>query len=202
MFRFPSFNLYCFALLGVVKRFGDPVLRQKAAFVEDVTTAKADCDLLGGQLEEFRKKHGFGRGMSAPQVGVSKRIIALNLGSGTFFVFNPEITDRSSETFTMWDDCMSLPSVMVRVKRHKSISLRYTDEKGDSVHWKKLDAAISELLQHEIDHLDGVLMTDRAYGEDSIIDRELYLLNREFFDSQVDYKIVPTINKTANSSSE
>jgi peptide deformylase len=65
------------------------------------------------------------RGMSAPQVGVPKRIIALNLGSGTFFIFNPEITDKSSEKFTLWDDCMSLPSVMVRVKRHKSISVRY-----------------------------------------------------------------------------
>jgi hypothetical protein len=44
-----------------VKRFGDPVLRQTAAFVDNISAAKADCDLLGGQLEEFRKKHGFGR---------------------------------------------------------------------------------------------------------------------------------------------
>ncbi|HUR81831.1 MAG TPA: peptide deformylase, partial [Thermoanaerobaculia bacterium] len=114
-------------------------------------------------------------------------------GRGTFFVVNPVVTWRSGETFTMWDDCMSFPDLLVRVPRFRSLSLRYVDEHGEAKDWPELDAAASELLQHEIDHLDGVLAVDRALDARSLVMRREYERNRAWFDAQVDYAIVPTI---------
>ena len=119
-------------------------------------------------LEEFRREHGFGRAISAPQVGVAKRLVYLNLGSEPFCVINPEITWRSEALFEVWDDCLSVPDCIVRVRRHCSISLDYADEHGNRHHWEQLPEDMSELMQHEIDHLDGVLMTERAIDADSI----------------------------------
>ncbi|MGZ8781401.1 MAG: peptide deformylase, partial [Thermoanaerobaculia bacterium] len=107
---------------------GDPRLRVRSSEV-------ASCDArelgeLAATLEEFRRQHGFGRAISAPQIGIARRFIAVNLGKGTFFVVNPVITWRSEETFTMWDDCMSFPDLLVRVERNHSLSLEYLDEDG------------------------------------------------------------------------
>lgn len=159
-----------------------------------------ELERLGKELEAFRKKHGFGRAISAPQIGHSRRMIACNLGNGVFYVINPEITHKSHDTFTMWDDCMSLPSLMVKVSRHKSISMKYQNGDGETIEWKHMDQASSELFQHEIDHLDGLLSIDRAHSPmtESIISRELYELNRAYFDAQVDYVIHATISQDGN----
>jgi len=149
-------------------------------------------------LEQFRTKNGFGRAISAPQIGVNKRLIACNLGKGAFSIINPKITWASDELFTLWDDCMSFPWLMVKVQRMKSISLEYIDEEGNKKEMKNLDMATSELLQHEIDHLDGVLAVDRAMDKTSIIAREVYEKNKSDFDKQVDYFIVPTIQPKAD----
>ena len=119
-------------------------------------------------LEEFRREQGFGRAISAPQIGVAKRLVYLNLGAVPFCVINPEITWRSETLFEVWDDCLSVPDCIVRVRRHCSISLNYADEHGHRHRWEKLPEDLSELMQHEIDHLDGVLMTERAIDADSI----------------------------------
>jgi peptide deformylase len=86
---------------------------------------------------------------------------------------------------------MSFPWLMVRLRRHRSISLRYVDEEGLSREWNGLDPAASELLQHEIDHLDGVLAVDRALDRDSLVSRELYEADFAKFAAQVDYVIPP-----------
>lgn len=82
---------------------------------------------------------------------------------------------------------------MVKVKRFRSISLSFIDENGNSKEMNELDQSVSELLQHEIDHLDGVLAIDQAIDKDSIISAEVYRKQKEYFDSKVDYFIVPTI---------
>lgn len=177
--------------LSNVLLLGDPRLRVRSAEVE-----KFDKDLfspLAVTLEAFRKEHGFGRAISAPQIGIPQRFIAVNLGGDPFFVVNPEITWRSDETFTMWDDCMSFPDLLVRVERARSISLRYADEQGRDREWRELDQAAAELLQHEIDHLDGILAVDRAIDPSSLVLRGVYESSRESFDAQVDYVITPTI---------
>jgi peptide deformylase len=92
----------------------------------------------------------------------------------------------------MWDDCMSFPDLLVRVARARSISLDYVDEHGKAKQWRELDEAAAELLQHEIDHLDGILAVDRALDAESLVLRAAYERNRELFDSRVDYTITPT----------
>lgn len=170
---------------------GDPRLRLRSQEVQ-VYDAQS-FDALAATLDAFRKQHGFGRAISAPQIGIAQRFIAMNLGKGTFFIVNPVITWRSEETFTMWDDCMSFPDLLVRVQRARSLSLEYVDEHGTRKEWRELDRAVSELLQHEIDHLDGVLAVDRAIDARSLVMRAEYERNRDHFDAQVDYAIVPTV---------
>lgn len=119
-------------------------------------------------LTAFQASHGYGRAIAAPQIGVPKRLIAMNLGAGPLTLVNPEIIDSSDELFELWDDCMSVPGHVVRVERHRSISVRYLDELGRQRMWRDVSESMSELLQHEIDHLDGSLMLDRALDDDSI----------------------------------
>jgi peptide deformylase len=120
---------------------------------------------------------------------VPQRFIALNLDDGPLLLVNPEIVWSSAETFTMWDDCMSFPSLMVKVQRHQSISVHFLDERGDHREWLHLNQATSELLQHEIDHLDGILAVDRAVDRESLVMREVFEAQRAYFARQVDYVI-------------
>lgn len=177
---------------------GDPRLRKACRSVDDVnsTDFRFDRDRLHATLEAFRLEHGFGRAISAPQIGVGQRFIAVNLGQAPFTMINPEITWCSTETFTMWDDCMSFPFLLVRVRRHSSISVRFLDDGGDTRVMDRLDRATSELLQHEIDHLSGILAVDHALDADAIVSRQVFEENPDWFARQVDYTIAPTIAQT------
>ena len=108
-------------------------------------------------------------------------------------MINPEITWASNETFTMWDDCMSFPFLLVRVRRHRTVSVRYLDDGGAIRVMDRLDQATSELLQHEIDHLDGVLAVDHALDAEAIVSREVFEENPQWFADKVDYVITPTV---------
>lgn len=174
---------------------GNPTLRLESEAVDEFggETLKNDIAELEDALEDFRKRNGFGRGIAAIQIGLARRMIALNLGKGPFVIVNPRIVRRSPEAFRMWDDCMSFPDLVVRVERHRSIDVEYFDEGGNRKEWLGLDQATSELLQHEIDHLDGVLAIDRAIEMSDIIYKNEYSKNREYYDAMVDYVIEPTI---------
>lgn len=119
---------------------------------------------LAATLGDFRARQGFGRAIAAPQIGAHQRIIFVNMNDGSFGpapLINPEIVRASNEQMELWDDCFSFPDLMVRVRRYVEVDVRYTDEQGEP----RLVTArgdLSELLQHELDHLDGVLATDRA----------------------------------------
>ena len=167
---------------------GDPRLRRVAAPVTRIEPGLMDdVARLHATLARFRAEHGFGRAVSATQIGVGQRFIALDLGEGPFTMFNPEITWRSGETFTLWDDCMSFPFLLVRVARDASISVEFEDEAGRRQRWERLDRATSELLQHEIDHLDGVLALDRAVDRDAIVSREVFEAMPDRFARLVDF---------------
>jgi len=176
---------------------GDPRLRVVCHAVTDFGSLelRRDGERLIRALERFRAEYGFGRAMAAPQIGILRRMIAMNLGKGPFLIINPILSNRSAETFTLWDDCMSFPWLMVRLERHVQVDLAYFDEKGSPQVWTGLEKAVSELIQHETDHLDGILAVDHAADKDSIIAREVYERHRDFFDGQVDYFIKPTISK-------
>lgn len=116
-------------------------------------------------MQEIRAKYNFGRAIAAPQLGIRKRLIYMNIDKPVVFI-NAELTDLSTELFEVWDDCMCFPNLLVRVRRHKTLTVRYRDE-----NWKpcsrNLENDLSELLQHEYDHLDGILCTMRAVDEKS-----------------------------------
>ena len=203
-----------------MRRFAAAVLRTQAATPpvlqlgnERLRMPSASCDFddpallqtereLHCALEQFRVENGYGRAMSAPQIDRHVRMIACNLGSdavhrpGTqpFTLCNPVVLMRSAGTISLWDDCMSFPDLMVLVRRHQHISLRYCDVHGQPFEWHDLRVQESELLQHELDHLEGVLAVDRAaHPNTDIVRRDDYLARREHFDRQVDYVIVPTV---------
>jgi peptide deformylase len=183
---------------NLIRLIGDPILANSCAPVTDLTafaTIQASNQLLGA-LEKFRHEHGFGRGISAPQIGLDMRMIALHLGATPFVIFNPEILALSDESFSMWDDCMSFPDYLVRVRRRKSLRIRYSLADGRRVTSNQVSQAVSELLQHEMDHLDGICAFDRADGVQAVVHRKVYEANQPFFDATVDYKIVSTIGST------
>ncbi|NWG75334.1 MAG: peptide deformylase [Rubrivivax sp.] len=174
---------------------GDPRLRQVCEPVLDFNSLefRKEARRLTDALEAFRKEHGFGRAISAPQIGIPRRFIAMNLGNGPFLLANPQLTRLSDRKFSMWDDCMSFPWLMVRLERHLSADLCYQNERAEVITWENVEQSISELLQHEIDHLNGVLAVDHALDRNSIIAREVYLERKRHLDSLVDYAITPTL---------
>lgn len=182
-------------MTDAVLPLGDPRLRRLSLPVGDPQDPQfqAENRRLKNALEAFRAARGFGRGIAAPQIGIPRRFIAINLGSGTRTLINPVITWASPETFTLWDDCMCFPDLLVKVRRQASISVAYLDECGIAQAWDHLGRAEAELLQHEIDHLDGILAVDRALDPASIITRAAYDADPEPFRCQVDYIIQPTI---------
>ncbi|MCU0226289.1 MAG: peptide deformylase [Bryobacterales bacterium] len=143
---------------------GNPLLYQPCALVEpeEFPALRAVADDLHDTLLHFRATHGVGRGIAAPQIGVPQRLVVLDLQGTRKDLVNPRLTARSQETFAIWDDCMSFPNLLVRVLRHRQCTVAYQDLGGAAHVWEVDDENIAELLQHELDHLDGVLAVSRA----------------------------------------
>jgi peptide deformylase len=139
-------------------------------------------------LDDFRARHGFGRAVAAPQIGMALRMVAVRLPGWPTILYNPEITWQSAGTMTLWDDCMCFPDLLVRVRRACSISIGFLDADGRPGERRELDPATSELLQHELDHLDGVLAVDRAEGRDALVARAAFGADPEYFRALVDYR--------------
>lgn len=137
----------------------EPVLRTELPLV------KSWVNDLDNVMREVRAKYNFGRAIAAPQLGIMKRLIYMNIDNPVVFI-NPELTNLSEEMFEIWDDCMSFPNLLVNVKRHRNITIKYLDENWQPKTWEMKDD-LSELLQHEYDHLDGILCTMRAIDKKS-----------------------------------
>jgi len=114
-------------------------------------------------MREIRARYNFGRAIAAPQLGIMKRLVYMNIDKPVVFI-NPVLENLSPELLELWDDCMSFPNLLVKVKRHQSLTLSYLDENWQPQQWH-MQGALSELLQHECDHLDGILCTMRAVDE-------------------------------------
>ena len=154
-----------------ILQLGDPLLRAVSAPVADPSEAEPVFSDLRATLHEFRRTHGFGRGISAVQIGEPKRLIYIEFEGLAYCLMNPQYEHQSAETFRLWDDCFSFPNLLVYLERARSVRVGYRDESGVE---RSLGAtgALSELLQHEIDHLDGVLAIDRAIDRNSLSTRE------------------------------
>jgi len=146
---------------------GDPRLYQvcEPVLEKEQSLVKGWVADLHNVMQEIRTKYNFGRAIAAPQLGIMKRLIYMNIDKPVVFI-NPHVSRLSGEMFELWDDCMSFPNLLVKVKRHRSLTITYLDEHWTPRKWNMEDA-LSELLQHECDHLDGILCTMRAIDEKS-----------------------------------
>lgn len=122
---------------------------------------------LRDTLLAFRRRYGVGRAIAAPQIGVKKRVIYRHLDTPVLFI-NPWLEFPDDEVMEVMDDCMSFPDLLVRVRRHKRCVIHYRDEQ-----WKEcvmaFEGDMSELIQHEYDHLDGILATMKAVDEKAFV---------------------------------
>jgi peptide deformylase len=148
-------------------QLGNPLLYEvcKPVLPSELPLVKVWVADLHNVMQEIREKYNFGRAIAAPQLGIMKRLIYMNINKPIVFI-NPEFTFLSEEMFELWDDCMSFPNLLVKVKRHKNLTIKYLDENWETQEWNMTDD-LSELLQHEYDHLDGILCTMRAIDEKS-----------------------------------
>ncbi|HKV73983.1 MAG TPA: peptide deformylase [Gemmatimonadales bacterium] len=155
-----------------IRLLGDPVLRTRCEPIvrHNSTAVRVVIDDLRETLRDVQSRFGYGRALAAPQIGAPLRIVYVEMDK-PWPLINPEIVDVGEEDFTVWDDCFSFPNLLVRVSRAYHIRIRYEDVKGQE-HFADLDGDRAELLQHEIDHLDGVLAVDRPHGLDPFCLRE------------------------------
>ena len=122
---------------------------------------------LHDTLMEYRRVYGAGRAVAAPQIGIFKRVLYMYLDKSYVFV-NPVMEFPDEEMYELLDDCMSFPGLMVRVRRYRRAVIRYQDETG-SAGEMALEGDLAELLQHEYDHLDGILATMRAVDNKAFV---------------------------------
>ena len=162
--------------IRTVLQLGDPGLRVVAKRVENprAPAIRGLVEDLSDTLAFWRKETGYGRGIAAPQIGENLRVIFLRLpGEDARPLVNPVITERSQEKIVVWDACLSFLSIFMQVERNREITVRYQDLGGE---WNEIHAGeeknLSELLQHEVDHLDGILAVDRITDIRTLCTRE------------------------------
>ncbi|MEX1139867.1 MAG: peptide deformylase [Bacteroidota bacterium] len=148
---------------------GNPILRRRCTPVKDFESPETRSLIadLADTLADFRSRKGFGRGIAAPQIGTAKQVIYINPEIHGPMI-NPRIVAKSRKKMRLWDDCFSFPDLLVMVERSYAIKVSYRDEHGKS-RTVNGEGALSELLQHEIDHINGILAIDRAIDSKHII---------------------------------
>ena len=140
-----------------IRTFGDPVLKSRAAPVKDFDESLAR--LAGEMLETMREREGIG--LAANQVGRLKRILVAATEDEEYVIVNPEVTESSPETSVEPEGCLSIPGISVDVDRPVAITLTGQDLSGEPLRME-ISGLPARILQHEIDHLDGVLILDRT----------------------------------------
>lgn len=157
-----------------ILQLGNPLLLEKSALIDDCNGSQTQSLIadLRDTLASFREATGYGRGIAAPQIGVLKRAIFIKMQPTGFCsaLLNPEIIWSGDQKMELWDDCFSFPDLLVRVERAVQIKVAYSDAHGMR---QTLDAEgdLAELLQHEIDHLDGILAVERAVSPQAFATR-------------------------------
>jgi peptide deformylase len=142
-----------------IRMFGDPVLRQRAREVTELNGELAR--LVDTMFETMNEAHGVG--LAAPQVGVQKRLYTYDVGEGPSVLINPEIVDTRDE-WTFEEGCLSVPGLQFDIVRPKVVTVRGVDVNGSEVVIEG-DELMGRLIQHEVDHLDGVLLLERLDSE-------------------------------------
>ena len=95
----------------------------------------------------------------------------MEIARASYCLVNPAWVHKNTETFRLWDDCFSFPDLLVYLERSSAVGIRYSDESG-AMRSLEANGSLSELIQHEMDHLDGILAIDRALDKNSLYTRE------------------------------
>lgn len=159
---------------------GNPILRQKAQPVRKLT--KSEQQLIDDMMETIGVSDGVG--LAAPQVGVPKRIFVAHWEGETYALINPTIEWLSDETVEGMEGCLSVPSVQGKIERHQKIRVRALNRDGEPIVLEP-EGWLARIFQHEIDHLDGVLVVDRT-------DELYWVVTEEDEEGQETVLLVPT----------
>ncbi len=140
-----------------IRTFGDPVLKTRAAPVEsfDESLVRLTQDMLATMRDNE------GVGLAANQVGRLKRVFVAAIEDEEYVITNPVLTDRSETTETSTEGCLSIPGIQVDVERPIAVTVSGQDVSGKPLQIEASDL-LARVLQHEVDHLDGVLILDRT----------------------------------------
>ncbi|MHA2245191.1 MAG: peptide deformylase [Candidatus Hodarchaeales archaeon] len=152
---------------------GNPKLRLKSSDVTDFGVhLQQIIQDLKETLKHLQKTKKIGRALAAPQINYLKKVIFFGLPETPFVMINPKITWKSEDKFWVWDSCFSFDvAFFVEILRYKKIIVEYQDYRGE-IEVKELNNDLSELVQHEIDHLNGVLATDHLTNVKRIMLRQ------------------------------
>lgn len=155
-------------MIKEILKLGNPQLYEISTPVtaEDMPSMQEWVTDLHDTLMDYRKTYGAGRAVAAPQIGIQKRLLYMNTDKAYVFI-NPVMEFPDEETYELMDDCMSFPGLIVKVRRYRRAVIKYLDMdlQPQEMH---LEGDLSELLQHEYDHLDGILATMRAVDNKSL----------------------------------
>ena len=142
-----------------VRIYGDPVLRKTA---EPVKTFDDDLkNIVAEMIESLREEDGVG--LAAPQVGAPLRIVVIDTTGGEkepLVLINPEITESSEEMVTAEEGCLSVPGISLSISRHSQVTVKALDLQGKEFTITNADGLLARALQHEIDHLNGIMIVD------------------------------------------
>ncbi len=149
-------------LLGAPELYerSEPVRKHEVGLVRPV------IEDLHDTMRDFQERYGWGRAIAAPQIGVPLRVVCMCVDRPLAFI-NPVLDEHSDEQLTVWEDCMSFPELLVQLTNPRYCRLTYRDTEWQQ-HHVHLEDDYAELLQHEVDHLDGILAVQRALDDRSI----------------------------------
>ncbi|EGD47657.1 peptide deformylase [Ruminiclostridium papyrosolvens DSM 2782] len=140
-----------------IRKDGEEVLRKISRPVENID--KKILSLLEDMADTMYRADGVG--LAAPQIGVLKRMVVIDVGDGLYEMINPVILEQSGEQDGI-EGCLSILGVLGKVKRPMNVTLKYTDRNGEDI---TIEASefFARAICHELDHLDGILYKDKAY---------------------------------------
>ncbi len=166
-------------MIRAITLLGNPILRKQCAPMRDFGAPETQTLItdLADTLADFQRRKGFGRGIAAPQIGIARQMIFVEPEINGPMI-NPRIVAKSRRKMRLWDDCFSFPDLLVMVERSSTVKVAYRDRNG-TARTVSAEGALSELLQHEIDHINGVLAIDRAIDSKHIILRSEHDKHRD-----------------------
>jgi peptide deformylase len=144
---------------------GDPVLREKAKKVKKVDASI--LKLIDDMIDTMHAAPGVG--LAAPQVGVSLRVVVIETpDDGLMALINPEVVKASGERQVM-EGCLSVPGYQAEITRSRQVTVKALDRDGKEIRLKAVDTLLAQALEHEIDHINGILYIDYLKSSDELI---------------------------------